>query len=48
MDETKASVKGKHGAYYEHIAWPIFFYFFWGSNSIAPFYAKNTLLINDC
>lgn len=48
MEETPSALKGKHGAYYEHLVWPCFFYFFYGTQSTVPFYIKNTTMIDNC
>ena len=48
MNETSNTLKGKHGAYYEHMIWPLFFYFFWASKTTVPFYIKNTIMIDNC
>jgi hypothetical protein len=48
MEETPRTLKGKHGAYLEHMIWPFFFYLFYAGNFTVPHYAKNTTMITDC
>lgn len=57
MSETKKSLKvfsyifnlkGKHGAYLEHLFWILFYYFFFLTNSSVPYVAKKTIFISNC
>jgi hypothetical protein len=48
MNETHNTVKGKNGAYFEHLAWPLFLYLAKISGTSVPFYTKNFVVITNC
>lgn len=48
MEETHQSVKGKNGAYLEHLSWLFFLYLAKISSTIVPYYVKDYTIITNC
>ena len=47
MEERSLAVKGKNGAYFEHLFWLIFFYFFWMAETSMTYYVKDFTIIEN-
>lgn len=47
MEETSVTLKGKHGAYYEHLIWIFYFYLFCISGKTVAYYAADKILISN-